>query len=217
MEEIKAFLKHSRTDYDLDKLDKDSIHPDPVLQFAMWMQQAIDGNVPEVNAMNLATASAEGKPSSRIVLLRNFDHEGFVFFSNYNSDKGRDLKENRYAALNFFWPGLDKQIRIEGSVAKVEDWYSDDYFNSRPRESKIGAWASEQSSVIKSRSELEQKVENLTTQFKDKDIPRPPHWGGYKLIPDMFEFWQGRPSRLHDRIRYTHSAGSSWHIERLSP
>jgi len=217
MEEIKAYLQNIRTEYNLDTLDKNSVNPDPVMQFANWMQQAIDRNISDPNAMNLATVSKEGKPTSRIVLLRNFDHDGFVFFSNYESEKGRNLNDNHFAALNFYWPELTRQIRIGGAVTLLDPSQSDDYFNTRPRESQIGAWASAQSANLKDRSELDEKVKNLTSQFEGKSIPRPPYWGGFKLHPEYYEFWLGRPNRLHDRIHYSKAADNNWTISRLYP
>lgn len=217
MEYLKDFLKNIRTDYDLDTIDVSTCQSDPVIQFAIWMQLAMEKNVQEPNAMNLATVSPEGVPSSRIVLLRNFDQQGFVFFTNYNSHKGRDMESTGKAALNFFWPELHKQVRIEGLVSKIEDWDSDEYFASRPRESQIGAWTSDQSKPLENREELEKKYENLTTHFEGRDIPRPGHWGGFRVKPHLFEFWQGRPSRLHDRIRYDRETSGSWKIYRLYP
>jgi pyridoxamine 5'-phosphate oxidase len=217
MEYLKDFLKNIRTDYDLDSIDISTCHTDPVVQFAIWMQLAVDRQIPEPNAFNLATVSPDGMPSSRIVLLRNFDQDGFVFFTNYNSHKGRDLDQTGNAALNFFWPELHKQVRIEGTAGRIEGWDSDEYFQSRPRESQIGAWTSDQSKPLTSRSELEQKFENLTSHFKDQVIKRPPHWGGYRIKPTVFEFWQGRPNRLHDRIRYDLKNDGVWGISRLFP
>jgi pyridoxamine 5'-phosphate oxidase len=217
MEYLKDFLKNIRTDYDLDTIDVSTCHADPVIQFAVWMQLAVEKNVQEPNAFNLATVSPEGNPSSRIVLLRNFDQEGFVFFTNYKSHKGQAMESTGKAALNFFWPELHKQVRIEGHVSRIEDWDSDEYFASRPRESQIGAWTSDQSEQLSSRLELEQKFENLTSHFAGQNIPRPKHWGGYRVKPVAFEFWQGRPSRLHDRIRYDLEKSGSWKICRLFP
>lgn len=217
MEYLKDFLKNIRTDYDLDTIDVTTCQQDPVIQFAIWMQLAMEKNVQEPNAMNLATASPDGNPSSRIVLLRNFDQEGFVFFTNYNSHKGRDMEMTGKAALNFFWPELHKQVRIEGLVSKIEEWDSDEYFASRPRESQIGAWTSDQSKPLANRAELEKKYENLTSHFEGQEIPRPKHWGGFRVKPHVFEFWQGRPSRLHDRIRYDLEGNGNWKIYRLFP
>ncbi len=216
MDQINDFLKNKRTDYNLDTLDLKTAESDPFNQFGNWMKMAVDANLEEPNAMNLATVSAAGQPSSRIVLLRNFDHDGFVFFTNYESQKARELESGKMAALNFFWSSLHKQVRIQGSVSRLPDWDSDEYFSSRPRESQIGALVSQQSAVLNNREELEQKVENLTTELKGKEITRPTHWGGYVVSPHFFEFWQGRPSRLHDRIKYEKVDGK-WLLNRLYP
>lgn len=216
MDQIKHFLKNIRTDYNLADFDLKTADPDPINQFAVWMKMAVDANVNEPNAMNLATVSEYGQPSSRIVLLRNFDHDGFVFFTNYESHKGKELESNKKAALNFFWSELHKQVRIEGSVIRVPEWDSDEYFESRPRESQIGALVSQQSKELNSREELEQKVENLTKELGGKEVKRPLNWGGYQVIPNFFEFWQGRPNRLHDRIKYE-KADSGWKLSRLYP
>ena len=217
MKEINEILKNIRTDYNLDVLDEISVAKDPIMQFALWMKMAVESGCDDPNAMNLATVSATGRPSSRIVLLRNFDDGGFVFFTNYHSQKGRDVEANPHAALNFFWPTLHKQIRIEGIIEKISESDSDEYFNTRPKESQLGSIASNQSNVLKDRVELEKKIENLTKEFSDKPITRPPHWGGYRVVPDKFEFWQGRPSRIHDRIQYELSGNKTWNISRLSP
>jgi pyridoxamine 5'-phosphate oxidase len=166
--------------------------------------------------MNVSTVSKEGKPSSRIVLLRNFSENGFVFYTNYNSKKGNDISENNSAAINFFWPQLERQIRIEGKLQKVDSKISDEYFASRPHDSQLGAWASNQSEVLKNRQELEEKFAALEKKFAGINVPRPEHWGGYCLVPDSIEFWQGRPSRIHDRIKFT-TVNNEWKIERLSP
>ncbi len=210
-------INHLRTNYSLEQLEEKNINKNPFKQFELWMRIALERNLYEPNAMNLSTVSKKGKPSSRIVLLRGFDNRGFVFYTNYFSRKGIEMVSNPYAALTFFWAPLEKQVRIEGSVVKVSKATSDAYFKSRPRESQIGAWASHQSELIKSRSELDKTVENLTLKFEGKSIPRPPHWGGFCLIPDRIEFWQGRLNRLHDRILYEKKKGSNWKISRLSP
>lgn len=217
MEYLKDFLKNVRRDYSTDSIDVDTCHPNPIIQFAIWMQMAVEMNILEPNAVHLATVGTDGMPSLRVVLLRNFDERGFVFFTNYQSHKGRDMERTGKAALNFFWPELFRQVRIEGTVTRLEDWDSDEYFNSRPRESQIGAWASEQSEPLISRIELEQKFENLTKEYAGKEIPRPEHWGGYRIKPVAIEFWLGRLSRLHDRVKYERKEDDSWKIYRLNP
>ncbi len=217
MKEISDFLKNLRTDYNRDNLDIKTAEQNPVLQFAAWMQLVADSGIIEPNAFNLATVSADGRPSGRIVLLRNFDTKGFVFFTNYQSHKGVDLLTTKWASLTFFWPELHKQVRIEGKAEKVSENESDDYFFSRPRESQLGAWVSEQSSEVSGREEMDKKFEILTKQFEGKNVGRPPHWGGFRVVPDMFEFWQGRPNRLHDRIEYLLQTDNSWKLRRLYP
>lgn len=197
-------------------LEKD-IEKHPIKQFDKWWQQAIESNIDEVNAMTLATVDKEGKPSARVVLLKDYDENGFVFFTNYKSAKGENINHNPNVAIVFFWKELERQVRIEGVAEKISDIQSDEYFNSRPTESKIGAWASEQSSTIDSREVLENNFKKLEAEFADQKILRPPHWGGYKIIPDSIEFWQGRPGRLHDRIRYSKNKEGVWTISRLAP
>ncbi len=197
-------------------LSKSTVHNDPVKQFGKWYLEASDSNITDPNAMTIATATSNGLPSARIVLLKEYSHAGFMFYTNYLSRKGRHLEENPYAALLFFWPELERQIRIEGMVEKVLPAVSEKYFNSRPRESQLGAWASQQSHLIENRKYLEQKYNEYKLRFIDNQIPRPEHWGGYLLKPSLFEFWQGRTSRLHDRIEYTFESGS-WQIARLAP
>ena len=182
----------------------------------MWFEAALGAGVPEPNAMHVSTVTADGRPDGRIVLIKDVSDAGFVFYSNYESRKGRQLTERPFAALTFFYPELERQIRIEGRVEKVSADESDAYFNSRPRGSQIGAWVSEQSSVIESRDVLGNRQRELEAQFDGQPVPRPPHWGGFRVVPDAVEFWQGRPSRLHDRIRYR-KEGDNWIIERLSP
>ncbi len=217
MDEIRDFLKKVRVEYTMDSLDISKVHPDPVMQFANWMQLVIDAGVEEPNIMHLCTVSVSGIPSSRIVLLRNFDEHGFVFFTNYHSSKGRDMEANPHVALTFFWQNLHKQVRIEGTATKITDEESEEYFHSRPRESQIGAWASIQSQRLTDRKELEQKVENLTRQYEGKTVPRPLHWGGYRIKPFRFEFWQGRANRLHDRVQYHLAPGNNWEVTLLYP
>jgi pyridoxamine 5'-phosphate oxidase len=206
-----------RKEYKLRTLSEKDVHPDPFKQFDKWWQEAIHSNLQEVNAMTLATATADGMPDGRIVLLKGFDENGFTFFTNYNSAKGHQLLENPRACLVFFWAELERQVRISGLVRLAAAAVSDAYFNSRPEGSRIGAWASPQSQVIESREWLEQNEEKLKTDWKDHALHRPPHWGGYVVKPTRMEFWQGRPSRLHDRILYTVGGNGQWKIERLAP
>ncbi|MBK6640182.1 MAG: pyridoxamine 5'-phosphate oxidase [Bacteroidia bacterium] len=217
MDHIRDFVKNIRTDYNLDTLDINTVESNPIAQFAIWMKIAVDANVNEPNAFNLATIGNDGRPSSRVVLLRNFDYDGFVFFTNYQSHKGQDLDQNKWAALNFFWPELHKQVRILGKAEKVDVADSEEYFSTRPRESQLGAWVSEQSKHLSGRDELEQNLKNLTAQFEGKSIPRPAHWGGYRINPIEMEFWQGRPSRLHDRVKYELSTANNWKASLLYP
>jgi pyridoxamine 5'-phosphate oxidase len=206
-----------RKDYKLKTLLEEGVHANPVQQFNTWWQEAIKSEVDEVNAMTLATASADGLPSARIVLLKDFDERGFVFFTNYQSFKGNQLDENPRACLVFFWKELERQVRITGLVEKVSAAESDTYYNSRPEGSRIGAWASPQSKVIDSREWLEEQERNFQLKFQSSSIQRPPHWGGYRVQPITIEFWQGRPSRLHDRLQYTLRDDGNWLIERLAP
>lgn len=217
MELINSKIISLRKEYSSAYLNEQDINHDPFKQFELWMQQAVEAEILEPHAMNICTVSADVKPSSRIVLLRGFDHHGFVFYTNYNSHKGRDLEKNNYACINFFWSELERQVRIEGVIHKIDEQTSTKYFNSRPRESQIGAWASEQSAVIESRKVVEDAFTFYTNKFKDTAIiPKPPHWGGYLVEPSSIEFWQGRPSRLHDRLKFTRT-NNDWKIERLSP
>lgn len=206
-----------RRDYSLKTLLETEVADDPFLQFGDWWQQAIESEIDEVNAMTLATASLEGVPSARIVLLKGYDEKGFVFFTNYESAKGRELAENPKASLLFFWKELERQVRITGLVEKLSAAENDDYFLSRPTGSQIGAWASPQSHIIENRSWLERRVEELNEKFKTEQLTRPSHWGGYRVKPVIIEFWQGRSSRLHDRLQYTLQDDGSWKIERLAP
>lgn len=198
-------------------LNESDVAGAPFGQFATWMTDALDAGLAFPNAMTLATASPDGGPSARTVLLKGFDDRGFVFFSNYESTKGRQLASNPRAALVFYWFELERQVRITGRVDRVSEAESDEYFASRPPGSRIGAWASRQSEVIADRSALEQAASEVRSRFPDGDIPRPPHWGGYRLLPEEVEFWQGRADRLHDRLRYRRDLEGAWLLERLSP
>lgn len=198
-------------------LRRRDLDPDPIKQFGNWFTSAIEAGIRDVNAMSLATAGRSAKPSVRVVLLKSFGHDGFVFFTNYESEKGRHLAENPYAALVFYWIELDRQVRITGPVEKTSHEESDRYFHSRPIGSQLGAWASRQSEVLDGRRVLDARMAEVKERYADKPIPLPPHWGGYRLTPDMMEFWQGRPNRLHDRFRYARGADGSWHIDRLAP
>ena len=205
-----------RKDYTLQSLSESDINPNPVIQFKKWFDQANSAQLPEPNAMTLATARPDGQPSARMVLLKDFDHRGFVFFTNYNSNKGQELAANPQAALVFWWAELERQVRIVGTVEKISPQQSDSYFEMRPPSSRLGAWASNQSEVIVGREILEQQLQEFQSKYENQEIPRPPHWGGYRVIPTAIEFWQGRPSRLHDRFLYTRR-GNHWEIQRLSP
>lgn len=209
-------LTHIRRDYSREELSEEHVDKDPFEQFGRWMDEAIAAEVPEPTAMCLSTANSDGRPSSRMVLLKGFDSDGFVFYTNYNSHKGRELAENPFAAITFFWPELERQIRITGCTSKVSAEESDEYFKSRPYTSRLGAWASDQSEPIESKTVLVTKAAKLAIKYAAGSVPRPPHWGGYRIVPDTIEFWQGRPSRLHDRICYT-LKDSEWTIVRLSP
>jgi pyridoxamine 5'-phosphate oxidase len=206
-----------RKDYSAESLSETDVAPDPFQQFGKWWEQVINSQIEEPNAMTVATASCDGLPSARILLLKGFDEKGFVFFTNYKSYKAMQLEENPRACLVFFWKELERQVRIVGLVKKVSGEESDDYFNSRPKASRIGAWASPQSQVIESRKWIDEKYLELLENYKDTEPQRPKHWGGYRVQPIIVEFWQGRPSRLHDRIQYTLENNGAWKIERLAP
>jgi pyridoxamine 5'-phosphate oxidase len=206
-----------RRDYKLKSLAESEAHADALVQFDIWWKEAVSSEIEEVNAMTLATASADGVPSARIVLLKGFSKTGFVFFTNYDSFKGQQLRENPRACLVFFWKELERQVRITGVVRKLAEQESDDYFNSRPDGSKIGAIVSPQSQVISGREWLEERVEELVTRNESKQFTRPTHWGGYVVQPVTIEFWQGRSNRLHDRLQYSVQPDGAWKIERLAP
>lgn len=206
-----------RTDYKQRSLDEANVAENAIEQFTRWWQEAIDSRLEEVNAMTLATVTDEGWPAARIVLLKGYDEQGFVFFTNYNSHKGKEMERHPNAALVFFWRELERQVRISGTVEKISAAESDAYFQSRPAGSRIGAWASPQSSVITGRRVIEQNYAEYEKQFGQGPIPRPEHWGGYIVKPVAIEFWQGRGSRLHDRILYTLRQQGEWIRERLAP
>ena len=206
-----------RRDYSHESLSENDVDANAIKQFEKWWVEAVNSKIDEVNAMTLATASADGLPSARIVLLKEFNEKGFVFFTNYESFKAQQLAENPKACLVFFWKELERQIRITGLIEKLNGKQSDDYFQSRPETSRIGAWASPQSRVIESRLWLDEQFNELVNKMEGTAIPRPPHWGGYVVKPVVIEFWQGRPSRLHDRIQYTLEESGEWKIERLAP
>lgn len=206
-----------RKDYTVSGLSEIEVNSNPFTQFQQWFDQALAAQLLEPNAMTVATATADGKPKARMVLLKDFDERGFVFYTNYNSQKGQELAENPQASLVFWWAELERQVRISGRVEKVSEKESDKYFNSRPLSSRLGAWASNQSEVIENREVLTRQLQELQTKYHNQDIKRPPHWGGLRVIPTEIEFWQGRPSRLHDRLRYTRLDDGTWKIERLSP
>ncbi|UCS92658.1 pyridoxamine 5'-phosphate oxidase [Echinicola marina] len=205
-----------RTEYTLKSMDVSSMDNSPLKQFSIWLEEAITAKVNEPNAMNLSTTGEMHKPKSRIVLLKDIDN-GFIFYTNYQSNKGKQLLEFPYAALTFFWPELQRQVRIEGKIEKVSPEISDSYFKTRPKSSQIGAWASPQSQEIPNREFIESKEAEMIEKFRHEPIVRPEHWGGYRLIPESVEFWQGRASRLHDRILYTNTRSGKWTKARLAP
>jgi pyridoxamine 5'-phosphate oxidase len=216
MDDHKKHIARLREDFTKGSLSEADIHKDPSVQFDLWLKQAVDSNVPEAHAVHLATVSEQGKPSGRIVYLREYENHQFWFYTNYSSKKARELKAKPFASLTFFWPELERQIRIEGMVVKASDTYSDNYFNARPYLSKIGAWASPQSHRLNNREELQKRVEDLEKELSPDTIQRPEFWGGYYLKASYYEFWQGRKSRLHDRICYE-LKNNAWETFRLAP
>jgi pyridoxamine 5'-phosphate oxidase len=206
-----------RKEYKKEVLSEENVHQNPFRQFERWWGDALSGSIDEANAMTLATATKQGKPSARTVLLKGYDERGFIFFTNYESKKSGDIAENPMVSLLFFWKELERQVRIDGVVEKVSEKESDEYFSSRPPGSQVGAWASPQSAIIPSREILEKKASEIEKSFEGKKIVRPPHWGGFLVRPIQIEFWQGRPNRLHDRIIYTKTEDDQWKIQRLAP
>lgn len=205
-----------RRNYTLSALTETDADPDPIKQFERWFADAVSAQVAEPNAMTLATASRDGVPSARIVLLKGIDANGFVFYTDYRSRKGAELAENPLAALTFLWKEIERQVRISGAVTRISAAESEAYFRTRPPGSRLGAWASQQSAVIASRAELEARLREVASRYPDGDVPLPPHWGGYRVLPDEIEFWQGRADRLHDRLLYRRGE-SGWTVSRLSP
>jgi pyridoxamine 5'-phosphate oxidase len=210
-------ISHIRKEYSLKALNEKDVAAHPIDQFSLWWDEAMQSEILEVNAMTLATTDADGMPQARTVLVKAFDKDGFVFFTNYNSAKSQQLKDNAKCCLLFFWKELERQVRINGTATKISTTESIEYFNSRPDGSKIGAWASPQSLVVAGKAWLEETYDYYKERFKHGEIPKPPHWGGFRIQPVKIEFWQGRPSRLHDRIQYTLQENGAWKIQRLAP
>ncbi|WP_395376676.1 pyridoxamine 5'-phosphate oxidase [Marinicella sp. W31] len=210
-------ISHLREEYARMGLNRHELHNDPLKQFDLWFQQAVDAEIAEPNVMNLATATADGSPSIRTVLLKGYDHDGFVFYTNYASSKAAEISANPQVALSFFWIQLERQIRVWGRAEKVPQAQSEAYFLSRPRGSQLGAWASPQSQSVAGRELLETRLEEMTQKYAGGEVPLPDHWGGYRIIPSAYEFWQGRPNRLHDRFHYQLTDDGQWDIQRLAP
>lgn len=216
MEDLRNYLNGIRRDFANKPLNEDAVHKNPFLQFSHWFEEAVNAQLLDPYAMLISTVDADGQPHSRVVYLRSISEDGMVFYTNYNSDKGKNISASNKIAITFFWVELERQIRIEGTVEKVNEELSNQYFAARPRESQISAWASNQSENIKNREELEKNFKFFTEKFSTTEVPRPPHWGGYIVNPIKFEFWQGRPNRLHDRLVYSKTK-TDWKISRVAP
>ncbi len=216
MEDLREYINKLRHDFMQMSLDESMVQSNAIAQFEDWFRHAVDGKAIEPNAFVLSTVGKDLRPSARILLLRDFNQNGFVFYSNYNSRKAREIGENAFACMTFFWPELERQVRIEGKLIKQDAAASDFYFAARPRSSRVGAWASPQSEVLQNREQLDKSLAEIEKKFKGVDVPRPEWWGGYVLQPERIEFWQGRPSRLHDRLSYF-LRDNKWNIERLAP
>lgn len=216
MDKLREYIAKLRHDFCKMELDETAAMPDAIAQFECWFRHAVDGQVNEPNAFVLSTVGSDHKPSARVVLLRDFNDSGFVFYTNYNSRKGRELEQNPHATMTFFWPELERQVRIEGKIMKQSPAVSDEYFATRPRTSKLGAWASPQSDPLPTRQVLDEALSTVDKRFEGQEVPRPEWWGGFVLQPDKIEFWQGRPNRLHDRLLYSRN-GFEWTIIRLAP
>jgi pyridoxamine 5'-phosphate oxidase len=210
-------LARLRKEYTSAGLTESAADPDPIAQFRRWFDTALAADLHEPNAMTLATATPEGRPSARIVLLKGFDERGFVFYTSYEGRKSEEIEANPRCALVFYWGELERQVRVEGGVSRIPEEESDEYFGSRPRGSQLGAWASEQSRPVEGRDPLEERLRNLEAEYEGREVPRPPFWGGYRVEPEVIEFWQGRESRLHDRLVYRRSDDGEWERERLQP
>jgi pyridoxamine 5'-phosphate oxidase len=206
-----------RREYTRAGLREADVAPDPIEQFRKWFEEALAAGLHEPNAMTLATATSDGRPAARVVLLKGFDERGFVFYTNYEGRKGRELEEDPYCALVFYWGELERQVRIEGRAGRVSGEESDAYYRSRPLGSRLGAWVSEQSRPVGDRATLEERLRELEDRYEGREVPRPPFWGGYRVEPEKIEFWQGRENRLHDRLLYRCESNQSWSIERLQP